>query len=198
MSLIKLYFTPSLLLLVLSCPLWQPGQSMPMVIKDPVTDDCVSCGRVLLQNITEALSRNDLFHGINCTEQSVELNTETNTPSVCAPMESACSGNSGRPEFHEDSCRTNIREDLHHYYKFLAAQPDPAKGLEQTLFSVKEVMESCFPRSQYTDLASQQAAKPSNTYEERLRLCKVLKGFQVRTITINRALGYIKSVEQTL
>ncbi|XP_053484417.1 uncharacterized protein zmp:0000001127 isoform X1 [Ictalurus furcatus] len=35
-----------------------------------------------------------------------------------------------------------------------------------------------------------------NSFERRLKLCKVLKGFQIRTITINRVLNHIVSSSQ--
>ncbi|XP_030259320.1 uncharacterized protein LOC115572938 isoform X2 [Sparus aurata] len=197
MPLVKLYFSPALLLLVLFCPLWQVSQSLPVLSKGPMTDSCVSSARTLLLNITDTLAQNNLFSGIDCTKQSVELNTETNTASVCAPKESTCSGTL-KSEFNQDSCLTNIGEDLHHYYKFLAAQPDPQRVLAQSvLLSLKELM-NCFAWSLPTDVASDMAAagRPSS-FEERLTLCKVLKGFQVRTITINRAIAYMYSGEHT-
>lgn len=108
-------FSPALLLLVFISPLWQVSQPLPVTTKGPMTDHCVLYARILLQNITYTLSQvglqhqtitvifnlcrsfigywkfvllcpqNQLFTGINCTKQSVELNMETNTPSVCAP-----------------------------------------------------------------------------------------------------------------
>ncbi|KAL7386559.1 hypothetical protein ABVT39_010184 [Epinephelus coioides] len=180
MPLVKLYFTPALLLLVLACS--QVSQSVPLMGTGPMTDTCVLYAHTLLQNITDTLTQNNLFSGIDCTKQSVELNMETNTPSVCAPQKSTCSGiiNS---QFDQDSCLTNIGEDLHHFYKFLAAQPDPDSLLAPTvLLSLRELMEA--------------ADRPS-TYDERLSLCKVLKGFHVRSITINRAIAYLNSGEHT-
>ncbi|XP_054452701.1 interleukin-12 subunit alpha-like [Anoplopoma fimbria] len=190
MPLIKLYFTPALLLLVLTCP--QVSQSVP------VTETCVLNVQTLLHNITDILTQNKLFSGINCSKQSVELNMETNTPSVCSPKESTCSGII-KSEFDQESCLTSIGEDLNYYYKFLAAQPDPERLLAQTdLFRLRDIMENCFTMSLPTDLASKEAAaeRPS-TYDERLTLCKVLKGFQIRTITINRAIAYMNSGEHT-
>ncbi|KAM6919969.1 interleukin-12 subunit alpha [Lycodopsis pacificus] len=177
MPLVKLYFTPALLLLMLTCP--QVSQSVPVMRKRPLTESCVVYAQMLLQNITETLTQNKLFSGIDCTNQSLELNPETNTPSVCAPKE---------------SCLTNIEEDLHHYYKVLAAQPDPDSLLGPTVvFRLREIMKNCF-----TGPASKEAApERDSTYEERLSLCKVLKGFRVRSITINRAMSYMNSGEHT-
>ncbi|KAK9539192.1 hypothetical protein VZT92_004315 [Zoarces viviparus] len=196
MPLVKLYFTPALLLLMLTCP--QVSQSVPVMRKGPLNEFCVVYAQMLLKNITETLTQNKLFSGIDCTNQRLELNLETNTPSVCAPKESTCSGTL-KSEFDQESCLTNIGEDLQHYYKFLTAQPDPDSLLGSTvLFRLREIMENCFSWSLPTDLASKgAAAERESTYEERLSLCKVLKGFRVRSITINRAMSYMNSGEHT-
>ncbi|KAM6990075.1 uncharacterized protein LKV04_009648 [Tautogolabrus adspersus] len=141
MACFKLYFSPSLLLLVLTCPLWQFSQSMPLMSQGPLTDSCVFYAQTLLQNITETLTQKNLFSGMDCTQQSVEMNTETSTATVCTPKESTCSG-SVMSEFNQELCLTNINEDLHHYYKFLSAQPDPDNSLGQSvLLSLRELME---------------------------------------------------------
>uniref|UniRef100_A0A7N8XR01 Interleukin-12 subunit alpha n=1 Tax=Mastacembelus armatus TaxID=205130 RepID=A0A7N8XR01_9TELE len=196
MLLVKLYFAPALLLLVLSCPLWHVSQAVPVMSKGQMTDSCVLYARTLLQNITDALAQRNLFSGIDCKEQSMQLNTKSNTPSVCAPKESTCSGNTVS-EFNLESCLTNIGEDLQHYYKFVVAQSDPDCPLgPAVLFSLRELMENCFAWSLLSDWTSEQVAADGQcTYDERLSLCKILKGFQVRTITINRVIGYLNSGE---
>ncbi|XP_072220174.1 interleukin-12 subunit alpha [Leuresthes tenuis] len=194
MPLIKLCFTSALLLLALSCRMWQVSQSLPVMDKGPMTDSCTLYARMLLQNITDALAQTKLFRGFDCAKENMELNMETSTPSVCTPPESACLGIT-KSEFDEESCVTNIGKDLSHYYKFLTNQPDPEKLLGSTvLLSLRELMENCFTGSLPTDLALKEADEEhANTYTKRLKLCKVLKGFHVRTITINRAINYINS-----
>ncbi|KAM9718478.1 uncharacterized protein ACNS7B_019649 [Menidia menidia] len=182
-------FTSVLLLLVLSCPMWQVGQCLPVMGKGPLSDSCASQAWMLLQNITDALGQTQLF-----CEQNVELNMLTNTPSVCTPQESACPG-IPKSQFDKESCVANIEKDLNHYYKFLAAQPDPEGLLGSTvLLSLTELMQNCFKSPLPTVLDSKDApVNDGNTYVERLNLCKVLRGFQVRTVTINRAISYMKS-----
>ncbi|KAL3988463.1 hypothetical protein ACER0C_012781 [Sarotherodon galilaeus] len=192
MPLIKLYFTPALLLLVLTCPLWQVSQSVPLMAKEPMRDSCVLYARTLLQNITDVLNQKTLFSGIDCTKQNMELYKNTSTPSACAPQGSACSEitTSG---FDQSSCLTNIREDLKHYYKVLAAQP-----VGTLLFSLRELMENCFGIFPASDSTLREAAANLGTsFDQRLHLCKVLKGFQVRAITINRVTAYMTSDEYT-
>nr|XP_046264536.1 interleukin-12 subunit alpha [Scatophagus argus] len=186
----------ALLLLLLTCPLWKVSQSLPVMSKGPMADSCVLYAQTLLKNVTEKLAQNDLFSGIDCTKQSVELNVKTNTAFACAPKESACS-EIVKTEFDQDLCLTNIGEDLRHYYQFLAAQPDPDNLIRPSiLLSLKELMENCFAWSLPTDSEEAAADRPS-TYDERLSLCKVLKGFQIRTVTINRVISYMNSGEHT-
>uniref|UniRef100_A0A673B755 Interleukin 12A n=1 Tax=Sphaeramia orbicularis TaxID=375764 RepID=A0A673B755_9TELE len=190
---------PALLLLL--CPLWDVSQSLPVTGKGPMTDSCVFYAKTLLSNITDVLTQNQLFTGIDCTKQNVELNMNTNTASVCAP-----GVNSLHLQFKMYSleciclyiltccyelCLTNIGEDLRYYYQFLAAQPDPDSFLGPTvLLNLSPVTNPLF-------LFLKASADHPSTYDERLSLCKVLKGFHVRTITINRAIGFIHSGEDT-
>uniref|UniRef100_A0A665TII7 Zmp:0000001127 n=1 Tax=Echeneis naucrates TaxID=173247 RepID=A0A665TII7_ECHNA len=186
MPLIKLYFSPALVLLMVSCLLWQHGKSLTIPRKH-LTHQCVLDAAKLLKNITNVLSKDELFRGINCTTQSVELSTTTNTAFLCSPKVL-----SETRIFHmEESCLTNIEEDLRQYYKFLATHPEPT-----LLIELRQFMEDCFPWSLFSELPSAQAAAVrDSTFNERQRLCKVLKGFHVRTITINRAFAYINSFE---
>ncbi|KAK5859943.1 hypothetical protein PBY51_021459 [Eleginops maclovinus] len=195
MPLIQLYFTPALLLLVLTCP--QVSQSMPVMVKGPVTDSWVFYAQILLHNITDALTKDNLFSGINCSQQSVKLNMETVTPSVCTPKGTTCSG-IAKTEFDQNLCLTHIEKDLHHYYTFLAAQPDPNGSLAPTLSSLREFIENSFTLPLPGQLAeTTEEVPPESQYNKRLNLCKVLKGFQLRSITINRVLSYMKSGEHT-
>ncbi|GAA6228275.1 uncharacterized protein LOC108883223 [Lates japonicus] len=193
MPLVKLYFTPALLLLILSC--FSQSKSLPVMSEGQMTSSCVSYAQILLQNITDALLQGTLFHGVDCTTKGVELYTETNTSSVCAPKGSTCSGIT-KSEFSQTSCLTNIGEDLRHYYELLAKHPDRLLG-QTVLFSLRQFMEKCFPQSLPKDLAPEHTAADRSTYDERLTLCKVLKGFQVRAITISRVIGYMNSGEHT-
>uniref|UniRef100_A0A3Q1EJ45 Interleukin-12 subunit alpha-like n=1 Tax=Acanthochromis polyacanthus TaxID=80966 RepID=A0A3Q1EJ45_9TELE len=185
MPLVKLYSTPALLLLVLTCSVWQLSQSLPVKGKEPITDSCVLHAQTLLRSITEVLRNStdrNLFSGIDCMAQNMVLNMETNTPSVCSPEVSAETTSDTLFSPIKDSCMTDMKKDLNHYYKFLAAHSDSLLG-QTVLPSLRELMEA--------------AADRASTYDERLNLCKVLKGFQVRTITINRVIGYMKSDEHT-
>lgn len=95
-------------LLLLACPLGQLAQALPLTGR--VSDRCVSHAQALLHNITATLAKvgnavawggvgggvhrltpspaglqKELFSGIDCTKQSLELHQETQTASACSP-----------------------------------------------------------------------------------------------------------------
>uniref|UniRef100_I3JUG7 Zmp:0000001127 n=1 Tax=Oreochromis niloticus TaxID=8128 RepID=I3JUG7_ORENI len=192
MPLIKLYFTPALLLLVLTCPLWQVSQSVPLMAKEPMRDSCVLYARTLLQNITDVLNQKTLFSGIDCMKQNMELYKNTSTPSACAPQVPTLNTRFKSKMMFDIYCGCACC-DLKHYYKVLTAQP-----VGTLLFSLRELMENCFGIFPASDSTLREAAANLGTsFDQRLHLCKVLKGFQVRAITINRVIAYMTSDEYT-
>ncbi|XP_054889647.1 uncharacterized protein zmp:0000001127 [Poeciliopsis prolifica] len=203
MPLMKLYFTPVLLLLALSCPTWVVGRSLPSMPSGQMTDSCVFYARTLLENITNLLAPDDptrMFSGMNCTRHNMELNLETRTPTVCSPQGSVCSGET-TSAFDWKSCMSEIGKDLSHYYKVLSVQPDSDGTLgSSVLLPLRELMENCFKSDLQSALISKEAPvahSNTNGFSQRQRLCKILKGFYVRTITINRAISYMNLGEHT-
>uniref|UniRef100_A0A8C7Y7V4 Interleukin-12 subunit alpha n=1 Tax=Oryzias sinensis TaxID=183150 RepID=A0A8C7Y7V4_9TELE len=182
-----------LLLMMLSLPMWQISESLPVMSMTPMTDSCVNYARMLLENITQALTKTELFTGINCTEQNMELNTNTYTPSVCAPKVCFQTKKCFYCLSIKESCLSNISRDLSQYYKFLTAQPDLLR-VPNVTHSLRKLMENCFEESLPTN---ETPVNHASTYSERLNLCKTLRGFQVRTITVSRAISYMSSGEHT-
>ncbi|KAK3546253.1 hypothetical protein QTP70_025179, partial [Hemibagrus guttatus] len=155
-----------------------------------------------------------LFRGLNCTEQSAELRASTRTLSVCTPMVSQLTlsvpiSNSiclDGPEFTleqivifpqhfcapQAECLQSILEDLRYYWAMFKSYLDPDRILEQSVLrNIEDLMKSCFAAPLQDSAQVQISVDIKNSFERRLKLCKVLKGFQIRTITINRALNHI-------
>uniref|UniRef100_A0A8C6PAL1 Interleukin-12 subunit alpha-like n=1 Tax=Nothobranchius furzeri TaxID=105023 RepID=A0A8C6PAL1_NOTFU len=186
MLLIKLFSISALLLLVLECPV-AVSRALPAVGQEGMRDFCVLNARALLRNITSALTQHLLYS----TNFNVNKTFESFCSCSCSKMVQLT-----KSDFDQASCLTNIGNDLTHYYTFLYAQPDPDHVLgSSVLQSLRELMETCFKGSVPTELkkVKMAAADHSSTYSERLNLCKVMRGFHVRTITINRAIGYMNS-----
>uniref|UniRef100_A0A672J073 Interleukin-12 subunit alpha n=1 Tax=Salarias fasciatus TaxID=181472 RepID=A0A672J073_SALFA len=188
-------FTPALLLLLLPPLALAHPLGQPATIKEPATDSCLLYAQNLLHNITAALAQKDLFNGFSCSGKNMELNDETRTAAVCAPKGSTCSGRTDS-KFDQDSCVTEIGKDLTHYYRFFTAQPNNIFLSEKVLPGLGELMTYIFLLpTELMCVSFKAAADAASSYDKRLKLCKVLRGFQVRLITINRALGYMKSGE---
>nr|WAB71026.1 interleukin 12 [Takifugu obscurus] len=191
MAALHLYSSPAALLLLLVCPLWQLAQALPLTGR--VSDQCVSQAQALLHNITGTLSKKELFSGMDCSKQSLELHEETQTAWACWPKGPTCSGTI-KSEFNKERCLTNIAEDLQHYLRFLSAQPDPEGWLHATLLpSTRQLLQNCFAWDSEEVEEEKVAVNHPSSYAERLKLCKVLRGFQVRSITINRAVKYMNA-----
>ncbi|TSS97550.1 Thioredoxin domain-containing protein 12 [Bagarius yarrelli] len=127
---------------------------------------CLDLARALLRNVTNALEIDQMFRGLNCTEQSAELRSSTRTLSVCTPM---------------DECLQSVLEDLRYYWATFKSYNDPDRILEQSVLrNIENLMRI--------------SVDNKNSFERRLRICKVLKGFQIRTVTINRVLNYMVAV----
>ncbi|XP_076149346.1 interleukin-12 subunit alpha-like [Alosa pseudoharengus] len=150
---------------------------------------CVSLANSLFSNVTGALAVDELFKGMNCTEQSMELNVRTQTLAVCAPQNTTCSGH--KFTFDREACLLNILKDLRFYRTALMSHPryDLILG-PMVLKSITHFMQDCFslPFAAQTPMVS---THPDNTFDERLRLCRTLRGFRTRTITISRVIRYI-------
>uniref|UniRef100_A0A3B1K7I0 Interleukin-12 subunit alpha n=1 Tax=Astyanax mexicanus TaxID=7994 RepID=A0A3B1K7I0_ASTMX len=152
----------------------------------PETDaqSCTTHAKALLVRLKSVLEkRSVMFNGFNCTELSVIVVPHSQTPSICQPSQvTPLTTHHLRNE-----CLKNITGDLQYYRSMLNTY---VKSLDQT-------------KSQtITDLTSitdsiqtlQKNWKPKGqAFEDRMDLCKQLKGFHIRAITINRALGYISA-----
>ncbi|KAM9318686.1 interleukin-12 subunit alpha [Pholidichthys leucotaenia] len=103
--------------------------------------------------------------------------------------------------FNESECVRNIMGDLVHYGAAIRSYfTHPMKNetaetelLRPTLGTIDSLKESCFQTS--GDTSENETAKMwgNSSFDNRVRMCKMIKGFYVRAITINRALGYITS-----
>ncbi|XP_053484418.1 interleukin-12 subunit alpha isoform X2 [Ictalurus furcatus] len=99
--------------------------------------------------------------------------------------------------FDEDECLQSVLEDLRYYWSTFKSYRDPDRILEQSVLrSIENLMQDCFSAMLLDGAQVQISVHNENSFERRLKLCKVLKGFQIRTITINRVLNHIVSSSQ--
>ncbi|XP_055051744.2 interleukin-12 subunit alpha [Misgurnus anguillicaudatus] len=169
--------------------------------------DCSKLARSLLTNLSHVMDKGpkdneNLFAGFNCTELAIQMNEFTQTGVVCQPNTSpkvSCV-NQRNSTFSETECLRNIRDDLCYYNDLLNSYMKNVKQAEKDLNPVVNTSKdlvTCLQQS-YPHVSAERTL-PKGTvwvdlpFGDRVSLCKKLKGFHVRAITINRALSYIAS-----
>uniref|UniRef100_A0A8C6SBL3 Interleukin-12 subunit alpha n=1 Tax=Neogobius melanostomus TaxID=47308 RepID=A0A8C6SBL3_9GOBI len=126
-------------------------------------------------------SCNDLWHGIR------ERVSPTTSPSETVL---ACT-----PALNKSECLENIYKDLVYYEGIISTyieldllnRDKVVPPLEQTLHILRDlkVCIKCVVGEQWE----------TNSYSNRQKMFKMMKAFHIRTITFNRAVGYIASGE---
>uniref|UniRef100_A0A8C9ZVR5 Interleukin-12 subunit alpha n=1 Tax=Sander lucioperca TaxID=283035 RepID=A0A8C9ZVR5_SANLU len=175
-----------LMLTTLSCT------STGLPVRTVSTEKCGDF-KNLLGNLRELLRlRSDvLCHGI--ASDTMEVRTTSDTVLACAPIltqNSSCMMQRNS-SFNESKCLTNIMKDLAHYDAAIKSyinsslrSPEEEVALRPTLGIIQSLMKE--------DAAQMWGY---DTFSNRQKMCKKMRGFHVRTITINRAMGYISSGE---
>ncbi|XP_043114787.1 interleukin-12 subunit alpha isoform X2 [Puntigrus tetrazona] len=143
------------------------------------------------------MEHGDLFSSFNCTDLEAQMIPHTLTVSVCQPNASddkaSCSRSSS---FSEAECLTNIRADLRYYDAMLDSYRPSKTDLSPVKTDTKALLDCLNEKCESADGEFPKwDVWSGSSFDDRLSLCKILKGFHIRAITMNRALGYIGSGE---
>ncbi|XP_010226963.1 PREDICTED: interleukin-12 subunit alpha [Tinamus guttatus] len=154
--------------------------------------------RALLAALGDSLRQLQVFNtlGFECTLEEVDLEditaSQVNTLKACM-SEGSGAGNCPvleRDTFDTNKCLRGIYEDLKAYRAELKDFSD-----QKVLTTIDEMMKAL-------QVGSPNAPQPSSntalTFKERMRLCSVLHAFRIRTVTINRMLNHLTSLESSL
>ncbi|XP_029373633.1 interleukin-12 subunit alpha [Echeneis naucrates] len=190
------------LLLTLS---WRAATGHPLpTAAGPPCAQCAQLYRRLLLNTAELLSGDVLCYGI--TSDQVEVSS-SETLQTCSPT---LAQNSGcmmprNSSFNESECLRNIMKDLLSYEAAIKSYlRSPLRSFEEEVALLNPTLEiikslkNCSLMPNEDNNSSEEAAASmwgNNTYSNRQKVCKMMRGFHIRTITINRAMGYISSRE---
>ncbi|TNN80341.1 Interleukin-12 subunit alpha [Liparis tanakae] len=151
--------------------------------------DCSGIFGSLLQTVRK------LPGGVLCFNIASDGGTmvgQAETPLACAPTQT------------QSECLRNIRKDLAYYAAAFRSYLDPPLRSRQeeeallnpTLEMIQSLKKSycLMPNEEKDSLEKVAAPKWENdSFSKRQKMCKMMRGFHVRTITINRAMGYISS-----
>ncbi|KAF3692697.1 Interleukin-12 subunit alpha [Channa argus] len=98
--------------------------------------------------------------------------------------------NQRQSSFSESECLMNIMKDLAYYEATITSYLEsPLRDQVREVTLLMPTQETI--KSLRTEKSAQQWGK--NSFTNRQEMCKIMKGFYTRTITINRAMGYISS-----
>ncbi|XP_061073624.1 interleukin-12 subunit alpha [Conger conger] len=129
------------------------------------TNECIRFSRVLLTTVSKVLTHDKLYRGFNCSQQLTEINS---TLSAC------------EPDAGQEECLGNIKQDLEQRRDSLQSYDRAKLELMPVVTAIQDLLQTpSSPRARNDD------------FDTRVALCTELKGFHVRTITINRIMGYL-------
>ncbi|XP_019134931.2 interleukin-12 subunit alpha [Larimichthys crocea] len=203
MAIFNFYFTSCVLLLLTLN--WRTSIGHPVRTLSPeMCANCSSLYKSLLTSIAQLRSNKELCYGI--PSDRVVVGSQADTVLACAP---SLPQNSGcmmqkNPPFSESECLKNIMKDLAYYAAaFESYLETPLQNPVNTTAVLKPVQDtiqslrkncSLKPNGE-NDSSEVNTAKiwGNESFNNRLEMCDMLRGFYVRAITINRAMGYISS-----
>ncbi|KAJ4935979.1 hypothetical protein JOQ06_017504 [Pogonophryne albipinna] len=200
------YSASCLILLLLLSLSWRTSTALPVRtgLSGEKCADSFLLFKKLLQNITGLLKDRELFHRID-TDAAVVI-SQAETVLACAPtltQNSTCMMQRNST-FSESECLGNIMKDLAYYSAVIQSYTNSDLRLPETevpllnstLEIIRSLRKSCSLTPNGENNIPEDVGAPkweNSSYENRQQMFKMMKGFQVRTITINRALGYISS-----
>ncbi|KAG7479320.1 interleukin-12 subunit alpha-like [Solea senegalensis] len=168
-------------------------------------DRCAHCNRLfktLLLNITELLKSDDLCFGI-LSDKVVLGKPETLMSCTPTPAQNSSCMMQRHSSFSESECLRNIMKDLVYYEAAIKSylnstlrSPTEEVALLSPTLGIIKSLKSCSPMPAEENKPSEEDAAQmwgGDTFNNRQEMCKMMRGFYVRTITINRAMGYIAS-----
>ncbi|KAK5904802.1 hypothetical protein CesoFtcFv8_006331 [Champsocephalus esox] len=198
------FYSASCLILLLLSLSWRTSTALPVRtgLSGEKCADSSLLFEKLLQNITALLNDTELFHRID-TDAAVVI-SQAETVLACAPTQNSTCMMQRNSTFSESECLGNIMKDLVYYSAVIQSYTNSNLRLPETevpllnstLEIIRSLRKSCslMPNGENNIPEDVGAPKWENSsYENRQQMFKMMKGFQVRTITINRALGYISS-----
>ncbi|XP_051253823.1 interleukin-12 subunit alpha [Dicentrarchus labrax] len=208
MAIFNFYFASCVLLLTLS---WRTSTGLPVcTLSEDQCEHCSSLFNSLLLNVKDLLNKNNsavLCYGISSDRAVVK--SKADTVLACAPTQSSGCMMQRNSPFSELECRRNIMKDLAHYAAAFESYINsslrcPEKEiplLKPTLGIIQSLRKDCclMPNGE-RDSSEEDVAQMwgNDTFNNRQEMCKMMRGFYVRVITINRAMGYISSGEHRM
>ncbi|XP_032446287.1 interleukin-12 subunit alpha [Xiphophorus hellerii] len=186
---------------------WRTSTGLPLPPSANNSAQCASLFRNLLLSVTEVLKSEDLCSNlIKSNEMPIRSSETVRACSPASTQNSGCgmlSNSSFNSSFSENECVMNIMRDLAFYHTAIETylksplhRPETEIPLlSPTLGILRDLRKNC--SSMETGERNPSEDAPGRwgnaSYVNRQKMCKMMRGFHVRAVTINRAVGYISS-----
>nr|UNA06301.1 interleukin [Hippocampus erectus] len=193
-------------LLVTSTLKWRTATSLP-VQAQLSSEECKKCSALfvsLLRNVTGLLSGNVLCYGLKPNDKAT-VSSSAETVQACAPnvQENFSCMPQRNTSFSESECVSSIMKDLVHYdaliqsyLKLTLRSPEEETALLSPTLEIIHNLKKCLLRVAGGMNPAEEDTPymwGDNSFTNRHEMCKMMRGFHIRAITINRAMGYLSS-----
>uniref|UniRef100_A0A3B3HYG0 Interleukin-12 subunit alpha n=1 Tax=Oryzias latipes TaxID=8090 RepID=A0A3B3HYG0_ORYLA len=180
---------------------WRTSSAVP--VRAPGAGSFQQCGALFkdLLNSTRGNFIDDLCHGMIPFSDVTLRSAETIYACAPNPTESSSCSVQRNSSFSESECMRNIMKDLAYYdaamqsyLKSDLSRPEiEIPPLNHTLTIIQNLRRDCSLTANGEINSLEVNLWPNTSFRNRQKMCKMMKGLHVRSITINRALGYISS-----
>uniref|UniRef100_A0A3P9HDZ7 Interleukin-12 subunit alpha n=1 Tax=Oryzias latipes TaxID=8090 RepID=A0A3P9HDZ7_ORYLA len=170
---------------------WRTSSAVP--VRAPGAGSFQQCGALFKDLLISTRGNFIVSDKYDVTLRSAE------TIYACAPnpTESSSCSVQRNSSFSESECMRNIMKDLAYYdaamqsyLKSDLSRPEiEIPPLNHTLTIIQNLRRV----SLFENMEDSKNLWPNTSFRNRQKMCKMMKGLHVRSITINRALGYISS-----
>ncbi|XP_072313062.1 interleukin-12 subunit alpha [Eucyclogobius newberryi] len=163
---------------------------------------CAALFKTLLLDVSGLLKNEVLWHGIR--SDRILPTSSSDTVLACAPaLRLPMCRIQRNGSYSQNECFKNIEKDLTHYEAIISSyirlelrSPDEEMPpLTQTLQIIQNLLKSCPFTSTEKSSVKDASRWEDSSYSNRGRMLEMMRAFHIRTITFNRAVGYIASGE---
>ncbi|XP_014830792.1 PREDICTED: interleukin-12 subunit alpha-like, partial [Poecilia mexicana] len=182
---------------------WRTSTGLPLPPPSANSAQCASLFRSLLRSVTDVLKSEDLCFSLIKSSEMPMRSSETVWACTPASAQNSSCAMLTNSSFSENECVMNIMRDLAYYQTAIDTylqsplhKPEKEKTLlGPTLGVIQDLRKNCslVETGEHNSFEDAPGRWESDSFKNRQKMCKMMRGFHVRTITINRAVGYISS-----
>ncbi|XP_034024702.1 interleukin-12 subunit alpha [Thalassophryne amazonica] len=179
--------------------------STGLPVRTPNAQTCAQCSalfQALLHNFAKLLKSDQLCFGI--PSDGMMLRSQSDTVTTCTPtvVQNLSCMVQRNSSFNETECLGNIMKDLvfyesalQSYLTFPLRNPEDETALLRPALALMQGLKRCSLMPEEQSSENMAHVWGTSSFSNRQQMCKLVRGFHTRIITINRAVSYISSAD---